>query len=201
MPTIESDGDELPVGAWFQLYQDLGGLQTDGLAFYVREYGLLVANKHTAPPDAPTVTQFWQTKLAPKGGRPAEVIAPTKFAFEGKYHGRAITLPDEGGAELLRLTLKLAHADKTTANVHPGRVSIWGGQGPVDYLRFQAPVARDFKLDYEGPVEVLVDLTPFPGEIGMIRVWTADRTLTYQNFQPGAAKEFAAVVAKVIATK
>ena len=29
---------------------------------YVREYGLLFCNKHTAPPDAPTLTEFWKQK-------------------------------------------------------------------------------------------------------------------------------------------
>ncbi|HJZ59481.1 MAG TPA: TolC family protein [Gemmataceae bacterium] len=60
MPVIVSEGEELPVGAWFQLYQDVGGRQAEGLAFYVRDYGILVATRQTAPPDALTITQFWQ---------------------------------------------------------------------------------------------------------------------------------------------
>ncbi len=62
MPKIVSDGEELPIGAWFQLFQDIGG-QENPFTFYVREYGLLVANKQTAPPDAPTLTEFWKRKL------------------------------------------------------------------------------------------------------------------------------------------
>lgn len=56
-PEVVSEGEELPVGAWLQLYQD-----TARLTFYVREYGLLAANKQTAPPDAPTLTEFWKQK-------------------------------------------------------------------------------------------------------------------------------------------
>ncbi len=52
---ITSQGETLPVGAWFQLLQD----ENRG-AFYVREYGLLFAT--TAPPDAPTLTEFWKQK-------------------------------------------------------------------------------------------------------------------------------------------
>ncbi|MBP3959392.1 hypothetical protein J8F10_29465 [Gemmata sp. G18] len=52
---IISQGEALPVGAWFQLLQD-----ENGGAFYVREYGLLFAK--TAPPDAPTLTEFWKQK-------------------------------------------------------------------------------------------------------------------------------------------
>ena len=61
MPEIVSDGEELPIGAWFQLFQDIGG-QQNPFTFYVREYGLLVANKQSAPPDAPTLTEFWKRK-------------------------------------------------------------------------------------------------------------------------------------------
>jgi hypothetical protein len=71
LPVIVSEGEELPVGAWFQLFQDTAGARNSGFAFYVREYGLLVANKQTAPPDAPTLTEFWKQKKAtaetPKG--------------------------------------------------------------------------------------------------------------------------------------
>ncbi|VTR91771.1 unnamed protein product [Gemmata massiliana] len=56
---ITSQGETLPVGAWFQLLQD----ENRG-AFYVREYGLLFAT--TAPPDAPTLTEFWKQKPAAK---------------------------------------------------------------------------------------------------------------------------------------
>lgn len=55
---VQSEGEELPVGAWFQLYQDTSG----GATFYVREYGILLADKKSAPPDALTLTQFWDLK-------------------------------------------------------------------------------------------------------------------------------------------
>jgi len=66
--TVESEGEEQPIGAWFQLFQDF-----NGGAFYVREYGLLLTTKEAAPTDALTVTQFWQarpslTGSAVKGG-------------------------------------------------------------------------------------------------------------------------------------
>lgn len=62
MPVIESQGETLPIGAWFQLYQDTGR-KGEPLVFYVREYGLLVANRQTAPPDAQTITQLWKQPL------------------------------------------------------------------------------------------------------------------------------------------
>ena len=65
--SILSQGEELPVGAWFQLFQDT----YDG-AFYVREYGLRFATKQSAPPDAPTLTDFWKQRP------PAKEPAPKK---------------------------------------------------------------------------------------------------------------------------
>ncbi len=62
MPVIESQGETLTIGAWFQLYQDTGR-KGEPLVFYVREYGLLVANRQTAPPDAQTITQLWKQPL------------------------------------------------------------------------------------------------------------------------------------------
>jgi hypothetical protein len=58
---IVSEGEELPVGAWFQLFAD-GNLD---VRFLVREYGLLVTPKAMAPPDALGVIEFWKQKLAP----------------------------------------------------------------------------------------------------------------------------------------
>jgi hypothetical protein len=74
MPVIESQGETLPIGAWFQLYQDTGR-KGEPLVFYVREYGLLVANRQTAPPDAQTITQLWKQPL-PGTNSPAPNIAP-----------------------------------------------------------------------------------------------------------------------------
>jgi hypothetical protein len=65
---ITSEGEELPIGAWLQLYQDQ---DSGGGIFYVRDYGLLLTTKGMAPPDAPTLTEFWKQKPAaakePKG--------------------------------------------------------------------------------------------------------------------------------------
>lgn len=61
LDSITSEGEELPIVAWFQLYQDSSG---QGF-FYVRDYGLLFVNKQMAPPDAPTLTEFWKQKLSP----------------------------------------------------------------------------------------------------------------------------------------
>lgn len=55
---ITTDGEELPVGAWFQLFAD-GNLD---LRFLVREHGLLIAIKDQAPPDALGVVEFWKHK-------------------------------------------------------------------------------------------------------------------------------------------
>lgn len=56
-PEIVSQGEELPVGAWFQLFQDYSGA-----TIFVRDYGLLFTAKSAAPPDAPTLTEFWKQK-------------------------------------------------------------------------------------------------------------------------------------------
>jgi hypothetical protein len=64
---VVSEGEELPVGAWFQLFEDSavfvkwGGAATR-FRFYVREYGLFIASAEAAPPDAPTLTEFWKQK-------------------------------------------------------------------------------------------------------------------------------------------
>jgi hypothetical protein len=58
---IISEGEELPVGAWFQLFAD-GNLDA---RFLVREYGLLIAPKEMAPPDALGVVEFWKQKVPP----------------------------------------------------------------------------------------------------------------------------------------
>ncbi|QJW95949.1 hypothetical protein [Frigoriglobus tundricola] len=70
---IDSEGEMLPVGAWLQLFEDNAIVQTNtGVIkyhFYVREYGLLVSSRESAPADAPTLTEFWKQKPAkePKG--------------------------------------------------------------------------------------------------------------------------------------
>jgi hypothetical protein len=69
---IVSEGEELPVGAWFQLFEDNAVFEQRGGAakrfrFYVRDYGLLITSSDAAPPDAPALTEFWKQKPpAPK---------------------------------------------------------------------------------------------------------------------------------------
>jgi hypothetical protein len=67
---IVSEGEELPVGAWFQLFEDtlpIGAGVYVKYRFYVRDYGLLIAPPGTAPPDAPSLTEFWKQKPPAKG--------------------------------------------------------------------------------------------------------------------------------------
>lgn len=59
---VASLGEELPVGAWLQLFAD----GNPNVRIVVREYGLLVTLKSEVPPDAPTVTEFWKQKPAAK---------------------------------------------------------------------------------------------------------------------------------------
>ena len=63
---ITSEGEELPVGAWFQLFEDSATFTTGNITrryrFYVREYGLLISSADNAPPDAPPLTDFWKQK-------------------------------------------------------------------------------------------------------------------------------------------
>lgn len=53
------EGEELPAGAWFQLIQDQFGIVP-----YVREYGILFAEKKDAPADAVALVEFWKQKPA-----------------------------------------------------------------------------------------------------------------------------------------
>ena len=55
---IVSQGEELPVGAWLQLFAD----GTPNSRFLVREYGLLVTSTSLNPPDAISVFDFWKQK-------------------------------------------------------------------------------------------------------------------------------------------
>lgn len=71
---VSSEGEELPVGAWLQLFEDHTTVSSGDFKmpprrarFYVREYGVLLAAADNAPPDAPTLTEFWKQKPpAPK---------------------------------------------------------------------------------------------------------------------------------------
>ncbi|HEY1188422.1 MAG TPA: TolC family protein [Gemmata sp.] len=73
MPSFVSDGEELTIGAWFQLYQDTAAKKL-AFSFYVREYGLLITDKQSAPPDAPTLTEFWKQKPPVKPETKAESL-------------------------------------------------------------------------------------------------------------------------------
>lgn len=68
---IVLEGEELPVGAWLQLFEDNAVFpQRAGAVmrfrFYVREYGLLIASTESAPLDAPALIEFWKHKPAAK---------------------------------------------------------------------------------------------------------------------------------------
>lgn len=58
MAPVTSYGEELPIGAWLQLFMDTN----PDLRLLVREYGLLVSKKELAPPDAISVADFWKQK-------------------------------------------------------------------------------------------------------------------------------------------
>lgn len=74
LPAIMSHGEELPVGAWFQMFEDItynpAGNDKHQCRFVVREYGLLLAHEKNLPPDAPTLTEFWKQKLEVKETKP-----------------------------------------------------------------------------------------------------------------------------------
>lgn len=67
---IKSEGEELPVGAWFQLFAD----NNPGVRFLVRDYGLLITVKDAAPADALLLIEFWK--------RPVKKDAETKPAAQ-----------------------------------------------------------------------------------------------------------------------
>jgi hypothetical protein len=60
LSAVAPDGQELPIGAWLQLFADA----TPDCRILVREYGLLVTEKASAPPDAVSVFDFWKQKPA-----------------------------------------------------------------------------------------------------------------------------------------
>lgn len=112
--TITSEGEVLPVGAWFQLFSD-----NNSVSFYVREYGLLVAAKAVAPPDAITVMELWKQPLK-KSADPilrkysvpagtAEAIAKT--LSQNEPHLRILALPVTN--EIIVLATKAEHATLT----------------------------------------------------------------------------------------
>jgi hypothetical protein len=68
---IETNGEELPVGAWLQMFADANS----DYAISVREYGLLVTLRKESPPDAPSLTEFWKQKSS-AGKEAKDVPAP-----------------------------------------------------------------------------------------------------------------------------
>ena len=68
---IETNGEELPVGAWFQMFAD----SNPDYAITVRDYGLLVTLRKESPPDAPSLTEFWKQK-SPAEKKATDAPAP-----------------------------------------------------------------------------------------------------------------------------
>jgi hypothetical protein len=70
---IASEGEELPVGAWLQMFADeqlAGG--GSGPVLLVRDYGILITNKEAAPPDAMTISELWKMPLKKEEPKPKE---------------------------------------------------------------------------------------------------------------------------------
>ncbi|HEX4611610.1 MAG TPA: TolC family protein [Urbifossiella sp.] len=116
VPEIVSDGVELPVIAWLQMYQDLGGRQHDEFAFYVREYGILVASRQTVPPDAVSLTAFWRAV----SGEAAQPVPAPKEAPGQQHdfpHGKlpAVLKAKVGDVILIRLPVKTADVESAKA--------------------------------------------------------------------------------------
>jgi hypothetical protein len=88
---IVSEGEELPVGAWFQIFAD----NSPGTRFFVREYGLLVTAKDAAPPDALQLFEFWKRPIKKDTG-----TGEKKDVFLRKYSVPA------GTAEAIAKTLQ-----------------------------------------------------------------------------------------------
>jgi hypothetical protein len=115
---IKSEGEELPVGAWFQLFAD----NTPGSRFLVREYGLLVTVNNVAPPGALQLFEFWKQPVKKDTGTAekrdallrkypvpagtAEVIAKTLQQHEPAI--RFLALPETN--EILVFATALEHA-------------------------------------------------------------------------------------------
>ena len=68
---IVSEGEELPVGAWFQLFEDSAVSPRSGTTryrFYVREYGLLISSTRRRPAGRPGTHRVLEAEAAPGEG-------------------------------------------------------------------------------------------------------------------------------------
>lgn len=129
---ILSEGEELPVGSWFQMFADFNKgtkLQPSEARFLVREYGLLITTKELAPPDALTVTEFWKMPLK-KNANTSE----KKDAILRKY-----SVPT-GTAEAIAKTLQLHEpAIRVMALLETNEILVFGTETE------QAAIAKQIK--------------------------------------------------------
>jgi hypothetical protein len=161
LPEVVSEGEELPVGAWFELYQDVS---LNPFVLYVREYGLLMTNKQLAPPGALTLSQFWQTRpAAEKAGPKAEPAVP---AAEGRLKGQPVKLSRDDAETLILAAVKLR--DKCGGTGDPPLVveREWDAVMKGDHIHLVVPEPSRYwgvaTGRYVNPQEILIDLSKFP---------------------------------------
>jgi hypothetical protein len=101
---------ELPIGAWFQMFVDDPANKAK-LRVYVREYGLLIADEKSAPPDAITLAEFWQTRPAPAAKQPEVKQAPGKRTEHAHDKLPAVLKAKAGDTILVTLPVKAADVE------------------------------------------------------------------------------------------
>lgn len=160
LPEIVSDGVELPVIAWLQMFQDLGGRQGEGFAFYVREYGLLVANRQTAPPDAVSLTAFWrahsEAEAAPVPKQP-EPKQPAGKQHEFAHDKLPATIKVKAG-ETIFVTFPVKTADVEAAKVASDSPAV-----VVQVASRERMVLVSIRSERAGKARVTWDLTDATG--------------------------------------
>jgi hypothetical protein len=148
---IMSEGEELPVGAWFQMFADFNkGTQmfSTEARFLVREYGLLVTTKESAPSDAITVSEFWKLPVK-KDGSPSktEPILRKYSVPAGTAEAIAKTLSqDEPSLRILALPTTneiIVLATEAEHTIFMGKVKdISGGEKKPEAKSQTAPAKR-----------------------------------------------------------
>jgi len=145
---------ELPIGAWFQMFVDDPANKAK-LRVYVREYGLLIADEKTAPPDAMTLTAFWHTR--PVVAKQPEPKQPTGKLHEFPHDKLPAAIKAKAG-ESIFVTLPVKTADLEDAKV--------GSDTPAVVVRVASRdrmVLVEVRAEQAGKARVTWDLTDATG--------------------------------------
>ena len=194
---IVSLGEELPVGAWLQLFAD----GTPETRILVREYGLLVTHKNLNPPDAISVFDFWKQKPAAT----PSYNAPKSLDVSGRYKG-VVWKPAEGEIPLAKAAARLGFS-KFDAFLFQKKENEWEAAKAQDHLLVRMPEPRDFgfnKLSGDSdPIELLIGLGQYPDAYPDVWMWLPRRNelLKFKDTKPEVVREFTEALRKVLPVK